>query len=227
MQDVSCDKLLMPGAAVMSLNEAEFGDVVFVERRHDIRVIVNIAGRYSLSDRRDSRGERRVFACRAINVSACAIALAAPVNGKVGERVIAHIDHLGKLEGPIVRLLERGFVMNIAASEEERDKLAAKIEWLENYKNHDAPDQRADERTVPANPYSRMILPDGTVETCLVLDLSVSGAAISADTVPDLGTVLAVGRVVGRVVRHFVGGFGVQFVERQNRHNVEIMVIRE
>jgi hypothetical protein len=118
-------------------------------------------------------------------------------------------------------------VINIVASEEERDRLAAKIEWLESYKNHDAQDQRADGRTVPANPYSKMVLSDGSVETCLVLDLSVSGAAISADTVPEVGTVLAIGRVVGRVVRHFVGGFGVQFVERQNPHMVEAMVIRE
>jgi len=211
----------------MSLNEAEFGDVIFVERRHDVRIIVSIPGRYSLSDRRDSRGERRVFACRAVNLSPRAIALAAPVNGKVGERVIAHIDHLGKLEGPIGRLLELGFVMNIAASEEERDRLADKIEWLEKYKNHDAPDQRADERTAPTNPYSKMMLRDGSVETCLVLDLSVSGAAISADTVPDIGTVLAIGRLVGRVVRHFVGGFAVQFVERQNCYTVEAMVISE
>jgi hypothetical protein len=218
---------LCSGAAVMSLNQAKFGDGVFVERRHDVRIIVNIAGRYSLADRRDARGERRIFACRAINVSPNTIALAAPVNGKVGERVIAHIDHLGKLEGPIGRLLDRGFVMGIVASEEERDMLAAKITWLGNYKNHDAPDQRADERKVPSNPYSKMVLPDGSVETCLILDLSVSGAAISADTVPNIGTVLAVGRIVGRVARHFLGGFAVQFIERQSLDTIEAMVIRE
>jgi hypothetical protein len=122
---------LRSGAAVMSRKEAEFGDVVFVERRRDVRIIVSIPGRYSLSDRRDARGERRVFACRAVNVSPHAIALATRVNGNVGERVFAQIDHLGKLEGAVVRPLERGFVMNIVASEEERDRLAAKIEWLE------------------------------------------------------------------------------------------------
>ena len=112
----------------MSLNQGEFGDVVFVERRRDVRIIVSIPGRYSLAGRRDARGERRVFSCRAVNVSPHAIALAAPVNGSVGERVIAHIDHLGKLEGPIRRLLEHGFVMDILASEDERDRLAVKIE---------------------------------------------------------------------------------------------------
>lgn len=83
----------------------------------------------------------------------------------------------------------------------------------------------ADERTVPTNPYSKMILPDGRVASCFVLDLSVSGAAISADTVPEIGTVLAIGSFVGRIVRHFDSGFAVQFVERQNRDTVEAMLI--
>jgi hypothetical protein len=208
----------------MSLDQVEFGDVVIVECQRDIRIIVNVPGRYSLADRRNARGERRVFACRAVYLSPHEIALAAPVNGKVGERVIANIDHFGKLEGPIARLLTRGFVMSIPASQEKRGEIAAKIEWLEDYKNHDTPNRRADERFAPANPYSNLVFADGRVETCLVIDLSVSGARISADTVPDIKSVLAVGSVVGRVVRHFVGGFAVQFIERQSRDTVEAMV---
>jgi hypothetical protein len=182
-------------------------DIALVKGRPDIRIIVNIPGRFSLSDRRDTRGECRVFGCRAVNLSARAIALASPVSAKVGERVVAEIDHLGKLEGAVTRLLERGFVMSITASGDERDKLSRKIEWLEQYKNLDVPDQRADSRFVPENPHSCMMLPDGSIENCLVLNLSVSGVAISADTVPAIGTVLAVGTIVGRVVRYFEGGF--------------------
>lgn len=204
----------------MLLNEADFADTDF-----GVRVLANIPGRYSLADLRNSRGERRVFACRAVNLSCRAIALAAPVKGKVGDRVIAHIDRLGKLEGPIERLLERGFVMNIAASPDERSNLAAKIAWLESLKNHEVPDRRSDKRTIPANPNSKMILPDGRVENCLVLDVSVSGVAVSADTIPSVGTILAVGSVVGRVVRHFADGFAVQFVQRQHHASVEAMVI--
>jgi hypothetical protein len=211
----------------MSLEDTELDDVVFVERRRDVRIIVNIGGRFSLSDRRDARGERRVFACRAVNLSPRAVALASVVNTKQGERVIAHIDHVGKLEGAVQRTLERGFVMSISATDDERERLADKIEWLEKHKNHDVIDKRADERIVPTNPYSRMILPNGSRETCLVLDISVSGAAVSANTVPSITTVLAIGTVIGRVVRHFEGGFAVQFIEPQNRHMLEALVIRE
>jgi hypothetical protein len=204
----------------MSLSEAQCRDV-----DADVRIIANIPGRYSLADLRNTRGERRVFACRAVSLSCRSIALAAPVKGKVGDRVIAYIDRIGKLEGPIDRLLEHGFVMNIAASQEERNNLAAKIVWLESHKNHDVADRRTDKRTIPANPHSKMILSDGRVESCFVLDYSVSGAAVSADTVPDIGTVLAIGSVVGRVVRHFADGFAIQFVQRQNMDHVESMLI--
>jgi len=210
----------------MLRERSKSGDVEFGERRDDVRITVSIVGKYSLPDRRDTRGEHRVFACRVVNLSARGVALAGPVQGSIGERVFANIEYFGKLAGAIVRPLDRGFVMNITASDEERSWLAAKIEWFERYKNFDASGRRTDERVVPKIPYSRMILPDGSAETCLVLDFSVSDAAISADTVPDVGTVVAIGSVVGRVVRHFEGGFAVQFIDRQMREDVEARVMR-
>ena len=92
---------------------------------------------------------------------------------------------------------------------------------LQNFKEHEVSDQRAERRFIPVKPYSQMMLADGRTETCLVIDVSISGAAISAETVPEIGTVLAVGTIVGRVVRHFEGGFAVQFVERQSRDELE------
>jgi hypothetical protein len=122
-------------------------------------------------------------------------------------------------------VLSRGFVMSIAASEDERTRLLDRIEWLERHKNHDVQEQRATSRFVPSNPNSRLVLPNGTTLTCLVIDLSESGAAISADIDPEIGTVCAVGAIVGRVVRRFVGGFAVQFIKPPRREEVEAMAI--
>ena len=55
--------------------------------------------------------------------------------GNLGERVIAHIDHLGRLDGTVLRVLSRGFVMSISTSEEESLRLIDRIEWLEKHKN--------------------------------------------------------------------------------------------
>jgi hypothetical protein len=197
-------------------------DFVIVERREEAPKVVSVPGRFSFADVRNVRGERRVYGCHAVNPSIREIAIASPVTAKMCARVIAYIDHLGKLEGLVTRVLKRGFVMGIYANGHDRHKLATKIEWLEQHRNSEVRDQRADSRFVPKYPYSRMILSDGYTENCLILDMSISGAALSADTVPAIGTVLAVGKIVSRVVRHFDEGFAVRFVERQIRDNVEM-----
>src|SRR5689334_5486019 len=97
----------------------------------DVRLVVRIPGQYTLADHRNARGERRTFACRAVGVSAGEIALAAPVIGSIGERVLAHIDHLGRLDGSVARILSRGFVMSVVGSQEQRRRLATRIKWLE------------------------------------------------------------------------------------------------
>src|ERR1700687_396613 len=105
-------------------------DLEFAKLRCEARMVVSIPGRYSLADVRDARGERRVFACRAVHLSQRAIVLAAPVNGKVGARVIADILHLGRVEGFVARVFDRGFAMSVRAGDGERARLVDRIEWL-------------------------------------------------------------------------------------------------
>lgn len=212
--------------APASLQYQSPSDLVAVDRRTDIRVITSIPGRYMLGSRRDERGNRREFACRALNMSPRAMLLAAPVIGPPGERVIAYFDQFGRLEGAIVRVLSRGFVMSIAATQEDRAKLASKLAWLEDHKNHDAHEARKHERVVPRNPHSTMTLADGRQMACFVIDMSVSGVAVSADIVPAIGAVLAVGKVIGRVRRHFAEGFAIEFVQVQDIDQLPTLLLR-
>jgi PilZ domain len=203
-------------------------DVIIVERRRDVRIIVSVPGRYWLPNRWNSGREPERLACRAINISPQAIAFAAPVQGAVGDWVKSEVEHFGRLEGPILRLLDdRGFVMHIATSEGERRELAGRIDWFELHKNHEVGDRRSEARFVPDNPHARLAFHDGTFLECFILDLSVSGAAIAASTLPKPGTFLAVGKVIGQVVRHLVGGFAVRFIEPQNRQSIEGLVSRK
>jgi hypothetical protein len=197
-----------------------------VDRREDKGVYVSLPGRYSLGDSRDSRGDARLFACRAVNISAHEIAVAAPVTAKVGVRVTANIEQLGRLRGLISRVFELGFAVGIEASNQEREMLASKIDWIERNKDFEISDNRTHVRFIPKRPLSLLTLADGSVVPCFVIDISVSGAAISADIVPKIGTPLAVGKVVGRVVRYIASGFAVRFIEAQDRREVEALVIR-
>jgi hypothetical protein len=212
--------------ALASSQQSALSDLVAVERRSDVRVITSIPGRYMLGLRHDGQETNREYACRVLNMSTRAMLLAAPVAGAPGERVIAHFDLFGRMEGAIIRVLSRGFVMSIAATSEEREKLAAKLAWLEDHKNFDAQEARRHERVVPRNPYSSVILANGYTQRCFVIDMSVSGVAVSAELRPAIGTVLAIGRVIGRVRRHFAEGFAVEFVEVQDLNRLPALLLR-
>ena len=151
---------------------------------------------------------------------------AAPVTGETGIRVLANIEQLGRLRGSIVRVFELGFAMNIEASKQERELLATKIDWIERNKDFEIVDNRGHARFIPRRPHSLLMLADGSIIPCFVIDISVKGAGVSADIMPKVGTVLAVGKVVGRVARHFSGGFALHFVDVQDREEVEALVTR-
>jgi hypothetical protein len=209
----------------MSLTQSEYFEDRAGVNDANTGVVVNIPGRYSLSNRYDSSGKRRVFVCRAINLSPSVIVLAAPAKGDIGERVIALLHHLGRVHGVVSHNFDQGFAMKIATTEKGRRILAARISWLAAHKNKKTSNRRKDDRFIAANARSKLILADGRVEDCFVLDLSVTGASVSADTIPIVGASVAVGNVVGRVVRQFAGGFAVQFLERQSRDGVEALAV--
>jgi hypothetical protein len=56
--------------------------------------------------------------------------------------------------------------------------------------------------------------------------MSSSGAAVSAKVVPAAGTPLALGKVVGRVVRHLPNGFAIRFVNPVDIKLLEDLLIK-
>jgi hypothetical protein len=174
------------------------------DRRRHQRVKVNLLGRYMLADRRE-------FPCQVIDMSPGGMALIVPVGGAAGERVIAYVDHLGRLEGRIARLFANGFAMTISATARKRDKLAAQLTWLANRHILGLPEDRRHGRIVPRNPVGRLIMPNGLNITCRVIDVSESGAGIATSERPPLGTLVTLGKVQGRVVRHLEDGFAIEF----------------
>jgi hypothetical protein len=179
------------------------------ERRRFQRVRVNLLGRYMLSDRRE-------FPCQVTSMSPGGMALVAPVIGTEGERVIAYVDHVGRLEGVITRVLENGFAMSISATARKRDKLAAQLTWLANRQILGLPEDRRHGRIIPRNPNARLIMPNGVNITCRVIDMSLSGAAIASDQRPEVGAMVTIGKTPGRVVRYIEDGFAVEFTRLQH-----------
>jgi len=192
------------------------------ERRRHQRVKVNLLGRYMLADRRE-------FPCQVVNMSPGGIAIIAPVSGNPGERVIAYVDHVGRLEGKIARMLDTGFAMTIEATLRKRDKLAAQLTWLANQHILNLPEDRRHGRFIPRKAMARLIMPNGKNVACRVIDLSESGAAIaiSPELRPPVGSMVTIGKTTGRVVRHIEDGFAVEFTRLQHADFIEENVTGE
>jgi hypothetical protein len=184
------------------------------ERRRFQRVRVDLLGRYMLPDRRE-------FPCQVLNMSPGGMAVIAPVGAQPGDRIIAYVDHLGRLEGQVARLFPNGFAMTIAATTRKRDKLAAQLTWLANRHILALPEDRRHGRIVPHNPIARLILPNGINLRCRIIDVSESGAGIATDQRPPIGTLVTLGKVPGRVVRHLEDGFAVEFTRLQHPDSLE------
>ena len=178
------------------------------ERRRFQRVKVHLLGRYMLPDRRE-------FPCQIINMSPGGLALLAPGIGNVGDRVIAYLDHIGRVEGKITRIIDNGFAMSVGATARKRDKLAAQLTWLANRDILNLPEDRRHDRIIPRNPISLLTLEDGTKMTCRIIDMSLSGAAIAAENRPPLKSLVLLGKVQSRVVRNLEEGFALEFVHEQ------------
>jgi hypothetical protein len=184
------------------------------ERRRFQRVRVNLLGRYMLADRRE-------FPCQVVNMSPGGMAMIAPVGGAPGERIIAYVDHLGRLEGHVARVFQNGFAMTISATPRKRDKLAAQLTWLANRQILSLPEDRRHGRIVPRNPVGRLIMPNGVNLTCRIIDVSQSGAGIASDERPPIGALVTIGKVQGRVVRHLEDGFAIEFTRLQHPDSLE------
>jgi hypothetical protein len=179
------------------------------DRRKHRRVEVSLQGRFMREDKQE-------YACEVINMSAGGMALLAPVICEIGERIVAYLDNLGRIEGVVVREIEGGFACQITASAYKRERITNLLTWLTNQKALGLSEERRHERFVPRVTDSRLILPNGDMHPCRVIDVSLSGASVASGVKPEIETVVILGRMRGRVVRHHSQGFAIQFAELQD-----------
>jgi hypothetical protein len=183
-----------------------------VDRRRFQRVRLDLPARYMLADGRE-------LACQITNMSPGGVAVAASVAGGLGERVVAYVDHIGRIEGVIARQFPAGFALAITSTKHKREKLAAQLTWLAN--RDILPEQRRHLRIAPLNPSAHLVFPNGTQIRCRVIDISQSGAGVASDRRPVIGSRITIGRTAGRVARHIDGGFAIEFVRLQHQDFIE------
>ncbi len=195
-------------------------------KQRGVEVVVD--GHYTLPNWYDPEGRLRTFACRTNRVSPYRMIVDVPVVGKVGDYLSSYFKDFGKLDGRISDTKRGSFLLELDVNTATRQKIADKLVWLEQ-KQKD-PDKvvelRRTPRIIPAKPHTTLTLADGAVHECFIIDMSVAGAAVSSAVQLEVGTPLAIGACVGRVIRPFPSGFAVQFIEKQHYHDLERLVVR-
>jgi hypothetical protein len=174
------------------------------EKRRHSRVPLALLGRYMLPNFRE-------YPCQTVNVSPGGVSILAPVKAEVGQRVIAYIEQIGRVEGLVVRQTSDGFAMTISATGRKREKLASQLTWLVNKQILGLPEDRRHERVVPRNTRNSITLNDGTVHAIKLLDVSLSGAAFQCESPLILGDLVTLGRTPCKLVRKFADGYAVEF----------------
>jgi len=184
-----------------------------IERRRHQRVKVVLMGRFMLENREE-------YPCQTVNASPGGLAVIAPVVGRMGERVVIYLEHLGRVEGKISRQFQNGFAIQLLATRRKMDKLASALTWLANRHELGLPEDRRHERVLPRQTGAILQLPDGREIGVRIIDVSLSGAALSCTDQPPLDTRVTIGGTPAKVVRHFEGGVAVEFTRQLAAHGI-------
>lgn len=174
------------------------------------RVSVNLPGRLMLPNHDE-------YECTVLDMSPGDASFVCAARPRMGERIIAYVDHLGRIEGSVAVLNDNGFAILLTATDRKREKLAAQLTWIANKHELGLPEDRRHNRLTPRNTRTELTLDDGRRYPCRIIDLSLSGAAIDIDVRPALGTPIQLGNMKGRVVRHFQEGVAIEFSSVQSK----------
>jgi hypothetical protein len=184
-------------------------------------------GKYKLHRWFGPDGKIRTLACRSTRVSPYRMIVDVPVVGRIGDRITSHFGEFGEFEGSVSDTRNGSILLELEMTPERRQWMADKLAWLEKTRQDpQIQDARQDARFVPQVSHTTLTMADGKVSTCFIIDMSATGVAVSSEVQPAIGTPLAVGSLVGRVVRIFETGFAVKFVEKQSLNDLSRLIVR-
>jgi PilZ domain len=176
------------------------------DRRNSNRYSLTLLGRFM-------RETKQEYPCKLVDISVSGASMMSPVAVERGERIVAYFDHIGALEGNVVRRHDGGFAMSLAVTPQRREKLAKRLEELiENGTAPPASERRQDLRR-SASEKSHLTLADGTTFDCKVVDVALTGAGLETTARPPIGSILTLGKQRCRAVRHTAQGIAVEFLD--------------
>lgn len=180
------------------------------------RVPLELAGRFMRSNRDE-------HSCVLKDISVGGAFIESEIGVAIGERVIAHFEHIGGLEGVIAHVRPGGFAVQFKISEHKREKLAAQIMGVLN--RADYPDDLDGKNTLESTTGRKTTLrfDDGIVIDVGLQELSESGASVSTPARPPIGEEVTIAKIRAVVRRHNADGIGLRFFSAQDQSALRAM----
>ncbi|MCI5043596.1 MAG: PilZ domain-containing protein [Aquisalinus sp.] len=180
------------------------------DRRKHRRVHLPLPVKFILPDNIEHTGQ-------IMNISAGDALIETKASTEIGTKVLIYVKQLGRLECTIIRTEETGFAVKFDAQRAKVRRITDTLIWLFNdageYFNRRRADRIRQDKPVTAH------LSDGSQVPCKVIDISVTGASIEINPPPAVNSIVNIGKMKGRVIRHHQSGVGIEFVQQPTRKN--------
>jgi hypothetical protein len=176
------------------------------DRRQSNRYSLTLLGRFM-------RETKQEYPCKLIDISLAGASMMSPVSVDRGERIVAYFDHIGALEGNVVRRYDGGFAMTLAVTPQRREKLSQRLDELVERGSAPPASERRQELRRSANDKSALTLVDGSTHECRILDVSLTGASLETTARPAVSALVTLGKQRARCVRHTQDGIAVTFLD--------------
>jgi hypothetical protein len=157
-------------------------------------------------------GDETEVSCELINLSAGGAALKTDSELPAGKHMVVYIEGFGRYEGTVVIHSNGTLALHFTIGDLKRKRLA---EMLHQFVSRGLPgvtELRRFARTASSSS-GEIVLENGERLVCDILDISLDGASLKTDGRPEIGEVVALGRSLGRVVRHHRHGIAIQYVK--------------
>ncbi len=178
------------------------------ERRQHHRVSVKLKTRFMLRDGSEHSAET-------IDASLNGISFRARTVPYRGQKVIAYVADLGRIEGIATRISKDGFAISIAGSRYRKDKIAGALTWakLEELGS------RNSERIVPTVREARLFT-NNALHSVEIINVSNGGASVRSSAFLPLGTTVRLGDCSAIVLRVENGIYALAFESELDPSNV-------
>lgn len=146
------------------------------------------------------------------DVARCGIRFKSAVVPAVGEFLTCSIRYAGSLESEVVRAGKHRFAVRVLRAEYPLKLFAQNLVDLAREQNARPLAERAAPRMVPRDQDVIVTTALGAILPGRLINISVSGAAVSLDEPLEIGTLVMIGSTPARVARTFDNGIGAAFL---------------